>query len=213
MVTKTIFQCAFKYMTKPYPSILFFGPPGSGKGTQAKFISDLTGHYHLSAGDIFREMDPETPLGKLQRDFSRKGLLIPDDAAVEIWKGYTENLVNHRRYKPNTQLLLTDGMPRTVQQSHSLRNSLMVRAVINLEVSDEECLISRLSARAVVQKREDDKNLETLRTRFLVYKEQSREVLQTFPQEIIISISAQQRPFEVLRDILNHTSQLLKYPN
>ena len=58
---------------EPFPSILIFGPPGAGKGTLGKFLSTAGNHFHLSSGDIFRGLDPETPIGNLYHTFASKG--------------------------------------------------------------------------------------------------------------------------------------------
>lgn len=200
-------------MIDRYPTLLFFGPPGSGKGTQAKFLSQLTGHYHLSAGDIFRAISKESRFGQSMREHSEKGLLIPDQMATEIWRDHTANLVKEGLYRPENQLLFADGMPRTVEQAQMLKDCLFVKGVICLEINDRDCLIDRLTARADLEGRVDDKDLKTLKTRFEVFATQTKEVLQTFPREIIIPISAKQRPFEVTRDILNQTGELFKYPS
>ncbi len=199
-------------MIDRYPTLLFFGPPGSGKGTQAKFLSQLTGHYHLSAGDIFRSISKESRFGQSMRECSEKGLLIPDQMATEIWRDHTANLVKKGLYRPENQLLFADGMPRTVEQALLLKDCLFVKGVIFLEIDDQDCLIDRLTARADLEDRDDDKDLKTLKTRLEVFTTQTKEVLQTFPQEIIIAVSAKQRPFEVTRDILNQTGELFKYP-
>ncbi len=203
----------FANVTKPYPTLLLFGAPGTGKGTQAQFLSQLTGHFHLSAGDIFRGLPPDSSLGTLQRQFVDKGLLIPDELAVEIWQHHTLDLIRKHCYHPDRQLLLADGMPRTPNQAQLLARTMSVKKIIALETSDEHCLIERLRKRAVEQGRVDDQNPQTLQRRLRVYKEQSRDVLQTFPRETIITIRADQRPFEVLRDILLSLSDLLRYPD
>lgn len=200
-------------VTEPYSAVLLFGPPGTGKGTQAKFLSQLTGHFHLSAGDIFRGLPPDSPLGELQRQYVDKGLLLPDELAVEIWRKYTLDLVRMNRYRPGEQLLLADGMPRTPKQAQLLERAMVVKRVIALETSDEACLIERLRKRAVIEGRADDQDVQILRRRLSVYNEQSRDVLQTFPRETIVNIRADQKPFEVLRDILISMSDLLRYPD
>lgn len=199
-------------MSTPFSTILFFGPPGSGKGTQAKFLSALTGHYHLSAGDIFRSITQESEFGRIQANYSEKGLLIPDQIAVKMWKEHIINLVKSSQYRPERQLLFADGMPRTKDQAHLLDDCMAIKAVINLVTDDEDCLISRLQKRAVVEGRNDDRDLNALKTRMMVYNTQTKELLQTFTQKIIISVKADQLPFEVTRDILNQISALLMYP-
>ena len=200
-------------MHNPLSAILLFGPPGSGKGTQAQLLSQITGHLHLSAGDIFRNLPADSELGQLQRQYLNQGLLIPDETAVTIWKEHVTQLIQTGQFRPAEQLLLTDGMPRTPKQVELLANTLRVVKVISLEVEDEQCLIKRLEKRAEAQHRADDQNQQTLQKRIAVYQSESREVLRSFPAELLISIQADQRPFEVLRDILVKASPWLRFPD
>src|SRR5689334_7523772 len=64
---------------RKYRSILIFGPPGAGKGTLGKFLSSAGNHFHLSSGDIFRGLSPESPAGKIYHSYAGKGHLLPDD--------------------------------------------------------------------------------------------------------------------------------------
>lgn len=200
-------------MNNPLSAILMFGPPGSGKGTQAQLLSQITGHYHLSAGDIFRNLPADSELGLLQRQYLNQGLLIPDVTAVAIWNEHVARLIQTGQFRPTEQLLLTDGMPRTPKQVDLLANTLRVVKVISLEVEDERCLIQRLEKRAEAQHRSDDQNRATLQRRISVYQSESRGVLRSFPAELLISIRADQRPFEVLRDILVTASPWLRFPD
>ena len=75
-------------VTEPFRAILIFGPPGSGKGTLGKFLSTAGNHYHLSSGDIFRGLSPESPAGKLFHTYASKGHLVPDEVTIQIWRHY-----------------------------------------------------------------------------------------------------------------------------
>lgn len=200
-------------MNAPFSAVLVFGPPGSGKGTQAQFLSRLTGHYHLSSGDIFRNLPPTSEFYQLQREYLDRGLLIPDETAVDIWKEHVAGLVKSGQFQPTRQLLLTDGMPRTPKQLELLAGALRVLAVLSLEIDDERHLIERLEKRAQAQKRADDQNAKTLARRISIYKSESKEILHSFPANSVISIAADQRPFEVLRDILVRASRWLRFPD
>ena len=100
---------------EPLRSILIFGPPGSGKGTLGKSLSSAGNHFHLSSGDIFRGLSPESPAGKVYHNYAGKGLLLPDDTTIQIWHHYVHGLIATNRYFPEQQLLLLDGIPRTLR--------------------------------------------------------------------------------------------------
>ncbi len=125
--------------------IVLFGPPGAGKGTQAKFISEGYNIPHISTGDILRENVREnTPLGKKAKAYMDKGELVPDTLLID--------LVKERLQKPDTRKgFLLDGFPRTLKQAGSLDEILddinkKLDAVINVEVG-ANALVQRLSGR------------------------------------------------------------------
>ena len=101
----------------PYRSILLFGPPGSGKGTLGKFLSSAGNHYHLSSGDIFRGLSPESEAGKLFHSYAGKGKLVPDSVTIQIWHHFVGGLIATNCYFPHEQFLLLDGVPRTLNQA------------------------------------------------------------------------------------------------
>lgn len=183
-------------------AVLIFGPPGSGKGTQGRFLSSAGNHYHLSSGDLFRGLSPNSPAGKLYHEYAYKGLLIPDDATIEIWHHFVMGLIETNRYFPSEQLLLLDGIPRTLHQAQILDQYLEVKKIILLKAPDEEILIRRLKRRSFIEKRGDDSDEKVLLKRMEVYRQQTAEVLNHYPKELISTFNANLRPLEVLRDIL-----------
>lgn len=186
----------------PLNSILLFGPPGSGKGTLGKFLSSAGNHFHLSSGDIFRGLSPESPAGKLYYQYANKGHLVPDEATIQIWHNYVEGLIATNRYFPHQQLLLLDGIPRTLNQAKLLDNHLNVLHVIVLETSNNEGLIKRMKRRALIERRADDTSETTLRTRMQVYEQETVSVLKHYPDSKISRFNADLLPLEVLRDVL-----------
>ncbi len=201
-------------MTKQHKlrSILILGPPGSGKGTLGKFLSTAGNHFHLSSGDIFRGLDPESSMGKLYHTYAGKGFLVPDAVTIEMWKHYVDGLICTNRYFPSKQFLLLDGIPRTLSQAIILDQHIEVVKVIVLEMSNVESLIKRMKRRALIEKRQDDADEEVLKTRMQVYQKETVELLSHYPKSLISRFNADQKPLEVLRDVLAELSHLLSHP-
>lgn len=194
---------------QPFRSVLVFGPPGSGKGTLGKFLSSAGNHYHLSSGDIFRGLSPESPAGELFHNYAGKGLLLPDEVTIQIWNHYVHGLIATNRYFPEQQLLLLDGIPRTIRQANLLDKLIKIEKVIVLSIEDTEELIKRIQRRALIEKRMDDMHTDVLRTRMEVYERDTSKLLDHYPKELIARFNADQKPLDVLRDVLISLSPLL----
>jgi len=197
---------------EPFKSILIFGPPGAGKGTLGKFLSTAGNHFHLSSGDIFRGLDPETPIGKLYHTYASRGHLVPDEVTVEIWRQYVSGLIATNKYFPKKQLLLLDGVPRTLKQAAIFDQYIKVVHVIVLEMPNYEGLIARMKRRALIEKRADDADESVLRTRMQVYEKDTKSLLSHYPESLISRFNADQKPLEVLRDVLLGLSNILSHP-
>lgn len=189
--------------------VLLIGPPGSGKGTLGRFLSLAGNHYHLSSGDVFRGLDPESPAGKLYNTYGVQGKLVPDEVTLEICKGYIDGLIATNRYFPNKQLLFLDGLPRTAVQAEILDKYVDVVKIIKLEMPDIDKLVKRMQKRAIIEKRADDANEEVLKTRMEVYAKQTLTLLDYYPKDKIASFNADQKPLEVLRDVLIGCASIL----
>ena len=117
--------------TKRYPSILMFGCPGSGKGTQGVVLGQMPNLVHLAMGDIFRGLDKESDIGKEFLSYSTKGLLVPDELTVRVWTHHVEKMAASGTYRPDYHVLLLDGIPRTPSQVELLSKLIAVLRVIH----------------------------------------------------------------------------------
>jgi adenylate kinase len=151
-------------------NIIIFGAPGSGKGTQSENLIKKYNLAHISTGDVLRaEMKSGTELGKLAENYISKGQLVPDDVVIGM-------LANVLDSKKDASGVIFDGFPRTIPQSEALEKMLEERGqevsiVVSLEVDEPE-LIDRLIKRGQQSGRSDD-NLETIKSRLDVYKNQT----------------------------------------
>ena len=185
-----------------YKSILLFGPPGSGKGTQGKVIGQILGFRHVSTGDLFRALDKNSEMGKFAAQYSSKGQLVPDDFTIKLWSQSMENWTKAGKLNPATDILILDGVPRNVAQAKLMQDQIDVLALLCLTVSDMDEMVRRLRGRALKENRVDDADEKVIRNRFAVYEKETRPVLDFYPQEKIANVDALQTPIHVLGDIL-----------
>ena len=127
-------------MEETFRSILLFGPPGVGKGTQGKILGTVPGFFHLSVGDVFRSIDIGSEDGKQVYRYSSQGQLVPDELTVRIWKKALHAYVALARFKPREDLLVLDGIPRNVEQTELVKDHLDILKVVHMKCSDEEDL-------------------------------------------------------------------------
>jgi len=154
--------------------IILFGPPGSGKGTQAKKLEAKYGIVQISTGDLFRyEMSHDTPLGLRAKAYMAKGELVPDEVVI----GMLQNKVDAT---PEAKGFIFDGFPRTIPQAEALDQLLadkneQIGKLIALTVSDGE-LVNRLLERGKTSGRTDDSNEEIIQNRIDIYKKDTSPV-------------------------------------
>ena len=185
-----------------HPTILLFGAPGVGKGTQGTILGQIPGFYHLSCGDVFRSLNINSPEGREIYEFSSRGQLVPDELTVKIWKKSLMGHIAISRYKPPDELLILDGIPRNPAQIEMLKDTINVLHIIHLVCADLDKMIDRIKRRAIRDNRADDANEEVIRTRFEVYLRESEPVINAYPAEIISQIDAMASPPEVLVGVL-----------
>lgn len=180
--------------------VLLMGPPGAGKGTQAKKLEQTLGLPQVATGDLFREnLRKETELGQLAKQYMQKGELVPDEVTVAM--------VRERLSRPDCEAgAVLDGFPRTVAQAEALEALLddlngRLSIVLSIKVS-QDVLVARLLKRAEIEGRADD-NEETIRNRMRVYQEQTAPLLDYYRQkELLVEIDGEQSIEAVHEDIL-----------
>ena len=161
----------------------FMGPPGAGKGTQAKIVEDRLGIVQISTGDMLRDaVSSETNLGLEAKSYMNKGELVPDSVVIGI--------IEERITKPDCKSgFILDGFPRTSEQASALddilgKHSLKMNHVIYFDVPDAE-LIKRLLKRAEDEGRADD-NIETIENRLKVFQEKTKPVLDYYDSKNVL---------------------------
>ncbi|MCY4523130.1 MAG: nucleoside monophosphate kinase [Halobacteriovoraceae bacterium] len=180
--------------------LIFLGPPGSGKGTQAKILANRTKHKHLSTGDLLRvEIDKKTPLGKKVENILKKGLLVDDNTIMELLAA---------NCNPAQDGHIFDGIPRTLIQAQALDEKILKnykKLIIYFKI-DSSLLVDRITCRRVcpdcqkifnlkfnppkkegvcnscggkLMHRNDDKE-ETIKKRLGIFEEQTGPILQYY---------------------------------
>lgn len=211
--------------------IVLLGPPGAGKGTQAKTISETLAVIHVASGDLLREnQNRGTELGEMARGYMQKGLLVPDDVII--------GMIQDRISNPDaTNGYVLDGFPRTLEQASSLDAALSsqnqhIDKVLNIKVSDSE-LIVRLSGRWICRdcqrpyhetnskpkkqgmcdecngelyQREDDTS-DAVSKRIQVYSNQTAPLIEYYKERgNLVEINGEQSIEDVRKDLLETIS-------
>jgi adenylate kinase len=197
-----------KPATVKYRTILLFGAPGSGKGTQGKILGTIPYFFHCACGDVFRNLRIDSEIGRAFLEYSSAGQLVPDEPTIQLWRENIEGMTRAGRYNPKTDTLVLDGIPRNRRQAEMLADTLDVRAIFKLTCPDKSRLIERLQRRALKENRLDDANLEVIRERLETYERETKRVLDFYGPELVRVIDATQTPVNVLREILRLIAEL-----
>ncbi len=179
--------------------LIFLGPPGAGKGTQAKTLAQYWNIPHISTGEILRHAVRElTPLGIQAQSYQERGELVPDQLVLD--------LMQERLSQPDTKSgWILDGFPRNLTQAGFLDELLQKLAqgcdgVVNLEVPDE-VVLSRLLGRGKKEGRKDDTE-EVIRRRLEVYRQQTAPLIEYYrDRQQLVSVNGNQPPLDVTADL------------
>jgi adenylate kinase len=162
-------------------NIILFGPPGSGKGTQAEKLEEKYQLHHISTGDLFRhEIKNKTELGIRAKNYIDKGDLVPDEITIDMLKKKLESLNDGNGF-------LLDGFPRTEEQAIALDKmmdslNLPLTSLLALEVPQEE-VIERILNRGKTSGRSDDNDPEIIKNRFKTYEEVTCPVFRHYEKQ------------------------------
>lgn len=163
-------------------NIVLFGPPGSGKGTQAQNLINQFNLKQVSTGDLFRyNIKNATELGTLAKSYIDKGELVPDQVTIDM-------LIDEVKKPTDAQGFIFDGFPRTAAQTEALES--IVKEVLNDEIDvclslvvEDGILVERLLKRGETSGRTDDSNEEIIRTRIKEYYTKTAEVAELYKQQ------------------------------
>ena len=163
-------------------NIVLFGPPGSGKGTQAQNLIEKFNLKQISTGDLFRyNMKNDTELGKLAKSFIDKGQLVPDQVTIDM-------LIEEVKKPTDASGFIFDGFPRTAVQTDALEG--IVKDVLNDNIDvclslivEDEILVKRLLKRGETSGRADDSNENVIRARIKEYYAKTAEVAELYKKQ------------------------------
>ncbi len=187
-----------------YRTVLLFGAPGSGKGTQGKILGTVPNFFHCACGDVFRNLKHDSPIGQIFLEYSSRGQLVPDEPTIQLWRETINASTTGGRFHPEQDTLVLDGIPRNAHQAEMLKDTLDVVAIFYLRCSKPQQMIERLQKRALKENRLDDANIDVIAKRLKVYERESKPVLSYYGKKLVHRINADQTPVQVLFHILRH---------
>tara|TARA_B100000900_G_scaffold345348_1_gene309724 strand:- start:202 stop:837 length:636 start_codon:yes stop_codon:yes gene_type:complete len=193
------------------PAILILGAPGVGKGTQGAILAQIPRFYHYSSGDVFRQLDTRTDLGRKFVEYSKRGELVPDELTIQLWASHMNDLVTSHRYKPDIDILLLDGIPRNQDQAKMLEDYVEIHAVFHLSCPNRDELARRLRKRALKEQRLDDASEVVIQHRIRTYENETKPILDYYGKDLQCDIDATQSPAKVVYDILAKLQTLDAY--
>lgn len=184
-----------------YRTILLFGAPGSGKGTQGKIIGTIPGFYHSATGDIFRSLDLTSEMGRKFQEYAGRGELVPDEFTIKLWRQYILGMEMINQFRPTTEFLVLDGLPRNPKQAELLKDIIEVSAIIYLR-AEKAKMVERLRRRALKENRFDDASDVVINKRMDVFEKETRPVLDMYSSKLVTRIDATMSQIRILGDIV-----------
>ena len=192
-----------------YRTVLLFGAPGAGKGTQGKILGTIPQFFHCACGDVFRSLSVDSPLGQTFVEYTSRGELVPDEPTVALWRQFIDSSMHAGRFRPEEDTLILDGIPRNRRQAEMLSDTLDVRAIFYLHCKNVDAMVERLQKRAIKENRLDDANLDVIRKRLKIYDKETKPVLNFYGRNLVRRVDSTQTPLKVLRDILRRIDTVI----
>jgi adenylate kinase len=192
-----------------YHTILLFGMPGSGKGTQGAILNGLPNMIHVSMGDIFRKIPRHGKIGREIEQYTSQGLMVPDDLTVRIFERHLMILEMQEMLIPEVHTLILDGLPRTYSQAERLDGIIDVIQIFHLKIGDTKQTMDRLRARALSENRLDDMSDEVIHRRLQTYYDETFKTLSFYKSDLISDVDASRRAVDVLREIVDRLTDIL----
>ena len=193
-----------------YRSILLFGMPGSGKGTQGAVLGQLPNFVHISMGDVFRRIPRTGRFGREIEQYTSQGLMVPDDLTVRIFERHLNILEMQELLIPEQHTLVLDGLPRSYTQAERLAGFIDVIQIFHLKITNTAMAIERLKARALRENRLDDMSEEVIKRRIQTYYDETYQTLSFYPSELVFDVDAGRRMIDVLCDIANRLAVITR---
>jgi adenylate kinase len=190
-------------------TILLFGAPGAGKGTQGKILGTIPHFFHCACGEVFRSLAASSRLGQVFIEYTGRGELVPDEPTVELWRQFIENSESAGRFHPESDTLVLDGIPRNLHQAEMLNDTLDVKAMFYLHCTNFDAMVERLQKRALKENRLDDANIEVIRRRLKVYDKETKPVLNFYGRKLVHRIDSTATPLQVLCEILKRVNKVI----
>lgn len=183
-------------------NLIIIGPPGSGKGTQAKLLAEKFNLIHVSSGELLRAVAAtDTPKGKLLKDIMGRGELVPSETVLDV---ISEKL------KSLDRGFILDGTPRTVAQAEFMdsffkENNITLNQVIVYDLADEEA-VKRMLSRAAIEGRADD-TPEVMKNRIATYHKETEPIIAYYEsQGKVLHIDAAPSIEVILEDTVKRLS-------
>jgi len=199
-------------MRPKYRSIIFFGMPGSGKGTQGAVLGQLPDFMHISMGDIFRRIPRTGKFGCEIESYTSQGRMVPDDLTVRIFERHLAILEMQEVLMADRDTLLLDGLPRSYAQAVRLDPLIDVVQIFHLSIGDKAKAIDRLRARALRENRLDDMSEDVIRRRLDTYYDETFKTLSFYPKELIYDVDAGRCMIDVLCSIVDRLASIKRVP-
>ncbi|WP_337175350.1 nucleoside monophosphate kinase [Paludisphaera sp.] len=191
-----------------YRTILLFGMPGSGKGTQGAVLGKIPEFVHISMGDVFRKIPRMGRIGAEIESFTSVGRMVPDELTYRIFERHLKILELQEFFVPDFNTLILDGLPRSYAQAEGLSPLLDVVQIFHLQIRDEKLAMKRLRSRALLENRLDDMKEDVIRRRMATYHDETVKTLSFYDPSLVYNVDAGQQMIDVLKDIVNRLSEL-----